>query len=711
MRLLLLLLFAGTVLAGPGSGRPRHNSSFVPDDDEETRSTVASVRDAVRQGEWSAAARLLDRLLASTRPAVVAVRGRELFVSPRRWATLTLLGDLPPAHPELLEAWRRIHDADANRALAAALAAGDERGVERLLRRYPAAADAADALLALTDRALLRREGELAQERLDRFADHLTATEALALRQSPAWRSRVEHLRALEPPARTGWPTFGGNAARSRTGDAAPDPAATVLRWQLPILEEPPRYPDLISPETRKQSLRLPFYPVCDERHLYLHMGTAVRVIRRDNGKLVAQIPPDEEDKSSQLQPLVVDSMLAETPGMRAATLHGGLLYFNRLAPQHENPQWSREAAIRRTNELWAYDIEEQRIAWKRDDGVFFRGAPAVYGDRLYVYGAKREMGAEGPTRKEEGYLFCLRLSDGALVWQRFLCYGDSDAPADFPPLSGLAPAVSRGVVAVVTGLGAAAALDARTGEVLWLYRYDRVEPRARVRLQDIRERYIPERSQWAREPPRIVGDRVLFAPFDSEMLYACRLRGGRDRDGPQGGFAVVLWEKHRTRLHQNSVLEYFGGVHDDRVLCIGRRDLYRASYSYETVVAPKLRGPSAGGLFVYGRIPVGRRHPRTGAPLPPELYGRPAVAGSVLLVPTSAKLFRFDLRAVTAERTEAGEVRREFGELEPYTPPPAPEGAPPAAPDQAWFGTTVTAGGWIYCVSLDRLFCYGPRK
>ena len=349
MRLLLLLLFAGTVLAGPGSGRPRHNSSFVPDDDEETRSTVASVRDAVRQGEWSAAARLLDRLLASTRPAVVAVRGRELFVSPRRWATLTLLGDLPPAHPELLEAWRRIHDADANRALAAALAAGDERGVERLLHRYPAAADAADALLALTDRALLRREGELAQERLDRFADHLTAAEALALRQSPAWRSRVEHLRALEPPARTGWPTFGGNAARSGAGDAAPDPAETVLRWQLPILEEPPRYPDLISPETRKQSLRLPFYPVCDERHLYLHMGTAVRVIRRDNGKLVAQIPPDEEDKSSQLQPLVVDSMLAETPGMRAATLHGGFLYFNRLAPQHENPQWSREAAIRRT--------------------------------------------------------------------------------------------------------------------------------------------------------------------------------------------------------------------------------------------------------------------------------------------------------------------------------------------------------------------------
>ncbi|MFQ5844024.1 MAG: PQQ-binding-like beta-propeller repeat protein, partial [Planctomycetota bacterium] len=652
--LVAVLFAAGHVWGQSGTGRPRHNASFVPDDDEPTRLAVAAVRSALEQRSWTAAARGVDRLLTSRRPALVAVRGRELFVSPRRWAALLLLGDLAPAHPELLAAWRAQHDEEAGRKLRGAMAGGDEEAVERLLRRYPAATAAPAALLAVADRALLRRDLDRVRERLDRVPEHLPVSEAAAFYAGAPYRARAAHLATRRDPPPGGWPTLGGDATRARNGDPLAAPHRLHLLWHRAVLDEPPGYPSLFPENGRRQSLRLPFYPVADARRIYVHMGPAVRNFSRETGDLVAQVPPPEEGDPGLVD--VVDRMLADSPGVRAVTLTGDAILFNRLLV------FAEETNLRSHNELVAYDVRRHRLLWRSDPGTFFRGCPAVAYGRIYVYGARREQGEEGPTRKESAFLFCYRQEDGRLLWRRFLCYGDTDAPAQFPPLSGLAPAVSRGVAVVVTGLGAAAALDARTGEVLWLYRYDRLEPLPRERLQDTPERYIPHRSQWSREPPRIAGDRVVFAPFDSELLYACRLRGGRDPDLPESGFAVVLWEKHRTRFHQNSVLEYIAGVHADRVLCVGRRDRHQSAYSYETVVSPVLSGPSAGGLFAYARIPVQRTDPRTGAHLPPELYGRPTLAGSVLLVPTRDTLFRFDAAAVTP-RMEAGEIRREIGE------------------------------------------------
>ena len=89
--------------------------------------------------------------------------------------------------------------------------------------------------------------------------------------------------------------------------------------------------------------------------------------------------------------------------------------------------------------------------------------------------------------------------------------------PPDLPPVSGLAPAVSHGVVVVVSGVGVAAALDAESGEVIWLLRYDRKPLPERMRLHVVRERWVPQRPGWKREAPRIAGEYVHFAPMDSD--------------------------------------------------------------------------------------------------------------------------------------------------------------------------------------------------
>ncbi|MHC4547274.1 MAG: outer membrane protein assembly factor BamB family protein [Planctomycetota bacterium] len=706
MRFAVLLLLPLAAYA-QDLGRPRNNNAYVPDDDETLSVLVAEARRTAAAGDADAAADRLQALLLVSGRGLVPLKGRLLFVSPRRWAQLHLLSERAPFGPEVLQAWRKVHDAKASAALRGAILSGDEEEILLLLDRFPAATAAPIALLALCDRALQRGDPDGAHGSLLRLPEHLSRSEATAWLASGPVRQRRAHLDRLPPRHPPGWPTLGGGPSRARNGAPLPPPPGLVRRWEGHFLDEvPPSIAEAASLPDREVSPVLPFYPVCDDRHLFVHLGEAVAALDRTTGKLAFWAPEGAEADAGR-----VDELILRNPGVRAATLAGGVLYFNRVS-------FREDGMPQRRNTLLAFDVERRRTLWQvrqrsaRDTpdpvltrAIYFRGAPAVAGERLYVYGAVRDEGEEGAARKEEAHVFCFAARTGDLVWHRFLGYGDTEASSDFPPLSGLAPAVSAGVVVAVSGLGVAAALDARSGDVLWLFRYDRQPVRERERLQEINlDEKVHLGSAWMREPPRIVGDTVYFAPFDAEEMYACWLRGARQ---PTQLFEIEQWPKHRSRGHRHSLLEYVGGLQGARIYYVGRRDPRPSvTVSYQAVVSHPVDRTVD---FSYGLVPATERDAWSGQAIPPEIFGRPTIAGSVLLIPTREAVYRFDTGQAPRKTLHEGERRTEIPLLPPYPAPPRVVGEGEAPPPG--FGTLVAVDGYLYAVTGDRIICYGPPR
>jgi outer membrane protein assembly factor BamB len=686
--------------------RPLHNTSFVPTDDEKIRQLIEEARTAARRDDAEAAAGLLQRVLLTKSDAVVALRGRELYTSPRRWAQLALLAEREPFRRPVLEAWRKVHDARASGALLGAMAAGDRDEMLRLLDRFPAATAAPAAVLALCDAAVQRGNPDAAQGYLLLAPEHLARSEAKAFLASGPYRARAEFLRNRVTRAPVGWPTVGGSAGRARNGDALPAAEKLELKWaSTPFLAHEPSLVDYDQP-TRASST-IPFYPICDEKRIYVHLGTTVAMLDRGSGKLIDFAPVGKHVPD----PALIGTMMLANPGLRGATIKDGVLYFARL-------RWDRhEDEFHSYNELIAFDVAGKQRLWTRSllrprtedptvlhRPIFFRGAPAVVGSRLYVYGAIREKGDSGATRKEEAHLFCFEAKSGDLVWHRFLGYSDTEVAPTLPPISGHAPAVGRGVVVAVTGLGVAAGLDARSGEILWLLRYSRRPMADQPRLRAIRERWAPRHPGWKREPPRIVGDYVLFAPADGETIDRCWLRGQRR---PQDGtYTLVCWSQRRDRdLGRNCLLEYVAGFLDGRGYYVGVRDPDRERWGYENVVSNDLEHEYP---FRYARLPATLREAGRAVGVPPPLFGRPTIAGKVLLLPTRRSLYSFDLsRGPDAKGERAGgshEIpplgRLDGPELEHAKRDPAP----PA------FGNIISIGGRLYAVTRDRVLCYGAK-
>jgi len=698
--LALLIALPTVVLAQ--EARPLHNTSFVPSDDEQIRPLIEDARNAARRGDHAGAADLLQRVLLTPSKAVVALRGSEIYTSTRRWAQLALLADRAPFDRKVLDAWRSAHDTRASGALLGAMAGGDEREMLRILDRFPAATAAPATLLALCDRALQRADADAAHGYLLRLPEHLPRGETKAFLASEAYRRRAAFLAQRPTPAPAGWPTVGGDATRARNGDALPPLDKLSRLWA----SEPFYTPSLALidiDQPKRTSASVPFYPVLDEQRIYIHLGLTVAIVSRRKGTVLGFAPIAGQQPRASL----IETMMRANPGLRGATVDHGVLYFSRLRYD------VGEDEFHQFNELTAYDVERKQTVWRRSARharrsdppvlrrpIFYRGAPAIVGERLYVYGAIREKGDSGATRREEAHLFCFDRRDGSLFWHRFLGYGETNITSALPPISGHAPAAARGVVVAVTGVGVAAGLDARSGEILWLLRYDRKPMPDRPRLREVNEKWAPRDPGWKREPPRIVGDYALFAPIDGEGIDRVWLRGRTRPD--DGSFTLVCWSQRRDRdLGRNCLLEYIAGFRDGRGYYVGVRDPDRARWGYENIVSNDLEREFP---FRYGRLPASERIPGGQVNVPPALFGRPALAGSMLLLPTRRALYAFET-AVPKPADKEG-ARKELRPLGRFVAPGldhADHEAPPPV-----FGSLVAIDGLLYAVTRDRVICYG---
>ena len=112
-----------------------------------------------------------------------------------------------------------------------------------------------------------------------------------------------------------------------------------------------------------------------------------------------------------------------------------------------------------------AIDTDSGELRWTFFTGGPVRFAPAVWEDRVFV-------------ASDDGFLYCLAAKDGAVLWKRrggpagSMLLGNGRMVSRWPARGG--PVVADGVVYFAAGIWPSEgiflyALDAKTGEVVWL--------------------------------------------------------------------------------------------------------------------------------------------------------------------------------------------------------------------------------------------------
>lgn len=277
-----------------------------------------------------------------------------------------------------------------------------------------------------------------------------------------------------------------------------------------------------------------------------------------------------------------------------------------------------------KSSELVAYDRDTWRRAWSTADwqdgadglrDVTFLAAPTVLGERLLVPALRREIYE----------LRCLDRATGRPLWHTPIHAGGSR----FFKAPGTPVATSGGVAFVLTNAGCLAAVDANTGDLRWIRRYERTDPlrpRPQPKLGDEVENYYglySEEDLTGFLPNELVvrDGLIVLAPIDSEMLLCL--------DGATGAPVWMLdatthyarYGKLRELVGTTADALFF--VADRALVCIG---LHGGLVRWSRELPP-----------LSGRRLVGR--------------GRGTVLGDQVLVPGDREILVFDARGARPPR------------------------------------------------------------
>ncbi|HUT35284.1 MAG TPA: PQQ-binding-like beta-propeller repeat protein [Planctomycetota bacterium] len=571
---------------------------------------LAEAQRAEQERNWRRAAELYQRLLGEA-PGELCHPSPRLYV-PMRVLVEERLASFPP---EGLRAYRAQVERAAEALYKAAVDSGDLARVEDVARRFLLSTHGDDALNRLATAWLARGEAGRALRAWRRLlalcpdTDVPPAPLAAKLAVCLAELGRFEAARALLAQAAKelgagAEVTVGGESialadlrlppeGRGRAG-GIPSSAENAVRpgpilWADVIQSRkaaeamsafrPRRVVLDVDGETGEPSVRV-LPTVADGAAVY---PTRAGVAARDatSGKLRWEWPWRQEDSGWRGSgPFAMPSFFL---GHWACSTDARSVYCS--VPFQLT---ARIAEAGMGGHLVALDLRTGAQRWQRSavdllpedrgGGGWFVSAPLACGERLVV-------GLRGGGAGDDYYLCCLRASDGALVWRRFVAARPSDPLyrlGRYQPWFEGMPAEGRGLVVACPGGGVAAGIELATGAIRWLMRYDQVGSR-RVGWRWHRH------DGWRTWTP-LVSDGVAYVtPPDADFLYAVAVDTGE-----------VLWRRERGD-HR-----YLAGIHEEGVCIVG---------ADATCLGPR------------GEV-------KWRAALPSPAVGRPALGGRVLHVP-----------------------------------------------------------------------------
>jgi outer membrane protein assembly factor BamB/tetratricopeptide (TPR) repeat protein len=359
------------------------------------------------------------------------------------------------------------------------------------------------------------------------------------------------------------WPSIGGSAAHDRVVARAVD--AGVPRRPLPLsAAAAPKLPQYQAIRRGTPAPKGPGrrHPVCAGGTVILAGDSDVLAVRGRSGKPIW--PATKNSKPDFKLPCSRMTLPAIGEGRVFAVL--GV------------PQRSSGYAFRRGNQtfrsnvtLRAYALSGGKLKWesgRRDSGAvreFLRSvdlsaAPVYHGGYVYCPAIKR-------SSIDDAFLLCFDASDGRLVWKTFVCAGHPLRAGHYYNAFAVAedclpPAVSEGLVALVTNLGAVGVMDAASGSLLWVYLYDRVEAGSNQARMIVGRQVPTAPSMWGPSAPVISGGVIYAAPQDCPDLLALDLTSG-----------AIRWKSPRADPDHGD-LSHLVGISGDYLVCSGGRQV-----------------------------------------------------------------------------------------------------------------------------------------
>ncbi len=423
------------------------------------------------------------------------------------------------------------------------------------------------------------------------------------------------------PGEETGWPTRGGHPSRYSRPDF--DCTSLAYQWHYSLKkgrDEGEEAGAFLDPATlrslRARPLDAAVYPVVWNGSVYVFDDTALYPLDLASGELL--FGPIRWDWS-----LLFGDDKPELESMTySGTVAGGILYavLNRRSRTFARPAEHRGL-------LTALDLSREAYPlWRRGGdsdsdgalaGVAFSGAPTVVEDRVYLLGTRYRGSGE---IRAEAVLFCFETETGALVFDRFLCSGaevdrfeirlgrDNRNVKERVEL-GSPLAEYGGLLYALTNLGVAGAVDAFSGRIHWLFKYNRIASQDPDRYY--RDFYL-DTGGWRNGLPLVRDGRLYLTPRDSRFFYCLDLKPDTD------GFIILDDPIEKSRMV--SLI----GMTEDGVYFTARE----AGRNY--IVATDRDGA------VLWETPPFEKEDR--------IAGRPLLTARAIFIPTEQYIYRADL-------------------------------------------------------------------
>jgi outer membrane protein assembly factor BamB len=436
---------------------------------------------------------------------------------------------------ELPEPGRRLYlerfGPEALEALARARASGERDALARVARRYPLTPAAREAWWSLGDFEFELGEHEAARAAWQRAA---RATREAGLELGAGALQRLE----LAFPAEGG----PGAAQAQAPAELAP-PGPEAQSWRVRVDEPSSWYPFHVG--YRGGGFNL--LPVCtDDRVL---VSNSLRLFAFDawSGRELwrsAEAPGWEDVDQGRAKDGEGDTLrrqdffhAVDHASVLIAPAASGRIAVAALqipVSQVGNKRYQRIpiTTVIPDRRLFAFDLETGEPLWNHMPPRDWDGESGEFAGRMRVAGPPVVAGSRVlvPAYRLQGrieyHVACYDLGSGELLWSTALISGQVSLNM-FGRQSrefAAAPLVVHGErVLALTQLGAMAALDLYTGDILWETLYDSLPlPRNEYGLD------TPTRPQrWNNSAPLVEGNVVLATPLDSNDLVALELESG----------------------------------------------------------------------------------------------------------------------------------------------------------------------------------------
>ncbi len=375
--------------------------------------------------------------------------------------------------------------------------------------------------------------------------------------------------------------TFGGSVQRNGPVPNSPKPEPGAVAWVRKGL------PSSTQDRTKEHMTKsyLQSYPVMDGKRAFVSVLEGIQSIDVKSGRVLWS-------HAWNSYGAMRGATFSGSP-ISCPTLHNGALYLRTLENQ--------------SSALRCYDADDGRLLWSSEATPSLRRVVWL-SDPLVAYGLAMAVFLEPGHINLHG-IAALDLHTGRLKWKRTLVLGFTGirigrglyaSSMQLGP-----PATKDGIVYTQTGMASVAAVEALTGEVIWISGYQRItiknNEHGNSRIIPYIQAKRTERTM-SRGPvsPMVTPDAVIVAPKDAQGLMAFRRDNGKH-----------LW--HRDLLD----VRFLCGLSGDLVLTGDQR--VRA-------------------LHVASGEEVWSYQPRAF-----QLFGRPGFSGGVLYLPYRDGLHRVE--------------------------------------------------------------------